>query len=210
MKGKTKRVILIILGILVLMVLAVVLYFYMAFSGNPIERFQERRAVVEFYESRYEEDFEVLRSSYDYKRGEFSFRLAPKNRDNLVFTTTLGETRSVDRYGQLQATNYLETVIRESLEENPGDIDYQLYVYEEYTSPGILETDLQQRLRLNSYTVSIAWDTETIEEKEVDAFLETTAEHTMEILDISVGRIRFRANVFDGEDYYFSDVVVEK
>ena len=55
MKKKTKRIIFGIFSLVLLSILAMVLYFYIAFSGNPIERFNQQRALVKVYEISYDE-----------------------------------------------------------------------------------------------------------------------------------------------------------
>ena len=71
MKKRSKRIIIGVIGFLLLTVLAFALYFYMAFSGNIIERFSQQRAIIKVYETRYDEDFKIVSSSYGYKRKEF-------------------------------------------------------------------------------------------------------------------------------------------
>lgn len=64
MKKRTMRIIFGIISLVVLAILVMVLYFYIAFSGNPIERFSQQRSIITDYEARYDEDFKVISSSY--------------------------------------------------------------------------------------------------------------------------------------------------
>ena len=76
MKKRTRRIIFGIISLVVLAILVMVLYFYIAFSGNPIEQFSQQRAIITDYEARYDEDFKIISSSYDYKRNEFTYTIS--------------------------------------------------------------------------------------------------------------------------------------
>ena len=54
------RIIFGIISLVVLAILVMVLYFYIAFSGNPIERFSQQRSIITDYEARYDEDCMII------------------------------------------------------------------------------------------------------------------------------------------------------
>ena len=103
------RIIFGIISLVVLAILVMVLYFYIAFSGNPIERFSQQRAIITDYEARYDEDFKIISSSYDYKRNEFSYTISSKNHPEIIFTTTLDEAGRIDKYAaaRLRQNQYI-------------------------------------------------------------------------------------------------------
>ena len=157
MKKRTKRLVGVI-GFLLFTALAFVFYFYMTFSGNIIERFSQQRAIIKAYETRYDEDFEIVSSSYGYKRKEFSFRISSKSEPEIVFTSTLDEADSIDRYAAARSIDYFRKVISESLGNDFDDLQYKVNIFEEYNSPDLLERDMTTRLSQNQYVVDLSWD----------------------------------------------------
>lgn len=206
MKKRTKRIIIGVLGFLVLTVLAFTLYFYMAFSGNPIERFSQQRAIIKVYETRYDEDFKIVSSNYDYKRREFSFRISAKSQPEIVFTSTLDEADRIDRYAAARSIDYIRTVISEAFGKDFDDLEYRVNVFEEYNSPGILEPDVTTRLSQNYYVVDLSWDPPLLDSLQVDAIFKDMTQRISERLDTTIGGLKIRAGVYDGKDYYITEV----
>ena len=171
MKKKTKRIIFGIFCLVLLSILAMVLYFYIAFSGNPIERFNQQRALIKVYEISYDEDFKVISSSYDYKRNEFSYAISSKIHPEIIFTTTLDEAARIDKYAAAHCTDYVYKIVSEALGKDFEDLQYRVNVSEEYDSPGILERDPTTRLSQNQYIVDLSWDPPVVDPLQVDAIL---------------------------------------
>ena len=208
MKGTTKRIVLGILGLFLSLALAAALYFYLVFSGNPIERWQAKAAVRKFYEDRYPEEFKVLSWDYDWKRHEFEFVLSPAGQPALEFTATLEATSRLDNYGGARSREYFYTVIDEALGTEFEYLNYRVNVYESYDSPGRMETDLARRLSQNEYVLDFMWDTEKIKEAEIDAVLEAVAKRIEGRLDPPVGSLIIRASVYGGTNWYLPDKTV--
>ncbi len=209
MNRNRKKILLIVLGVIAAIILSVVLYFYIALSGNPIEMWQKRSAVVNFYEDWYDQEFKVERSSYDYKRGEFDFVLYPEDDPSLTFRTTLYQTRYKDAYGEARSRSHLRNIISEALGTDFDYLDYRMNVYEEYLAEDAFETDLVKRIQMNSYVIDFSWDVDKIYSDEIDAIFEDIAERIENVLDISVGEIKIRIGVYDGTDYYHKDQIIE-
>lgn len=206
MKKRSKQIILGALGLLALLTLSVVLYFYIALSGNPIEGFLEQRQIIRFYEQKYNEDFNLLRSDYDYKRKEFTFSVASENQPEITFSTTLDETTRIDAYAAARCREYLYKVISDALGSDYDHLMYRVNVYEDYNSPGSLEPDLTKRLSQNQYTMDFSWDVTRLEPLQVDSVLKEMAWRISQRLEFSIGALRIRAGVYDGKDYYHADI----
>ena len=163
MKKRTRRIIFGIISLVVLAILVMVLYFYIAFSGNPIERFSQQRAIITDYEARYDEDFKIISSSYDYKRNEFSYTISSKNHPEIIFTTTLDEAGRIDKYAAA-------------------------------------------RLRQNQYIVDLSWDPPVVDPLQVDAILADMTLRISKRLDTAIGGLKLRAGVWDGKNYYTTEI----
>lgn len=205
MKKRTKRIIFGIIFIVVLLFLAVVLYFYIAFSGNPMERFSQQRAVIRGYEARYGEDFKIIGSSYDYKRTEFSFRISSKSHPEIVFNSTLDDLDRIDRYAEARCIDYLHKIIAEAFGHDFDNLQYRVNIYEDYESPGILERDLMTRLSQNRYVVDLSWDPTVIDPLQVDAIFADMTQRIFERLDTAIGGLKLRVGVWDGKNYYHTE-----
>lgn len=210
MKKRSKTIVLGILGLLALIFLSFVLYFYFALSGNPIQQWQERRAIIKFFEGRHDEDFSVVRTDYDYKRSEFEFTLVSKAHPDLEFRTTLNETTRVDKYAERRSEDFLYVTIGEALGSDYEPLAYHVNVHEDYTSPGPLEPDLYKRLSQNDYTIDFSWDASAIDGENVDQILEEMAQKIAHRLTAPVGSMKLRVSVYDGTNYYFSEVALNK
>lgn len=206
MKQTMKRLIFCILALITVAVAAITVYFYVSMSGNPVDRFRQQRALIQVYETRYQEDFVVVSSRYDVKRKEFSYRLSSTNKPDIEFISTLAETRLIDRYAEAQCINYLYQIISEALGKDFDELNYRVNILEGYDSPGLLEPDRTIRLSQNQYVADISWDPPVLDALQVDAIL---ADMTLRIsakLDTPIGGIRLRAGVFDGKNYYTPEI----
>lgn len=206
MKKQSKRILLGTLGLISIVIIAFVLYFYIGFSGNPFVGYQQQRAVIRIYENKYGEDFTKISSSYDYKRDEFSFRLSSKSHPEIIFETTLNEAERIDRYAQSRSIEYLKKVISDSLGNDFDHLQYRVNVYEEYASPGIMEQDPINRLSQNKYVVDFSWDTTLLDSKQVDVTFSKMAQRIADRLDTPVGGLKIRAGVWDSKDYYYVEL----
>lgn len=206
MKKRSKRIIIGVIGFLLLTVLAFALYFYMTFSGNIIERFSQQRSIIKVYEARYDEDFKIVSSSYDYKRKEFSFRISSQSQPEIIFTSTLDEADRIDRYAAARCTDYLRKVISEAFGKDFDDLQYRVNIFEEYNSPGLLERDVTTRLSQNQYVVDLSWDPPVLDTLQVDTIFNDMTQRISARLDTSIGGLKIRAGVYDGKDYYITEV----
>lgn len=205
MKKRTKRLVGVI-GFLLFTALAFVFYFYMTFSGNIIERFSQQRAIIKAYETRYDEDFEIVSSSYGYKRKEFSFRISSQSQPEIIFTSTLDEADRIDRYAAARCIDYFRKVISESFGNDFDDLQYRVNIFEEYNSPDLLERDMTTRLSQNQYVVDLSWDPPAIDPLQVDAILADMTLRISERLDTAIGGLKLRVGVWDGKNYYTTEI----
>jgi len=159
---------------------------------------------------RYIEDFSVVRSDYDYKRSEFEFTLISKAHPDLEFRTTLNETTRVDKYAERQSKDFLYATIGNALGSDYDHLAYRVNVYEDLFSPGLLELDLNKRLSQNDYTIDFSWDAAAIDEGHVDQFLEEIAQKIAHKMTAPVGSLKLRVSVYDGTNYYFSEVILNE
>ena len=83
-------------------------------------------------------------------------------------------------------------------------------VYEDLFSTGLLEPDLNKRLSQNDYTIDFSWDATAIDEGQVDQILEEIAQKIAHKLTTPVGSMKLRVSVYDGTNYYFSEVVLNE
>ncbi|NCD09735.1 MAG: hypothetical protein EOL98_09965 [Negativicutes bacterium] len=206
MKKRSKRIIIGVIGFLLLTVLAFAIYFYMAFSGNIIERFSQQRAIIKVYETRYDEDFKIVSSSYGYKRKEFSFRLSSKSKPEIIFTSTLDEADRIDRYAAARSIDYLRKVVSEAFGKDFDDLQYRVNIFEEYNSPDLLERDVTTRLSQNQYVVDLSWDPSVLDTLQIDTIFKDMTQRISGRLDTSIGGLKIRAGVYDGKDYYITEV----
>ena len=206
MKKRTRRIIFGIISLVVLAILVMVLYFYIAFSGNPIEQFSQQRAIITDYEARYDEDFKIISSSYDYKRNEFSYTISSKNHPEIIFTTTLDEAGRIDKYAAARCTDYLYKIVSEAFGKDFEDLQYRVNVSEKYDSPGILERDPTTRLSQNQYIVDLSWDPPVVDPLQVDAILADMTLRISKRLDTAIGGLKLRAGVWDGKNYYTTEI----
>ena len=206
MKKRTKKIIFGVLSLVILAILAMVLYFYISFSGNPIERFNQQRALIKVYEISYNEDFKVVSSDYNYKRNEYSYSIYSKSNPEITFTTTLDEAGRIDKYAAARCTEYLYKIVSEALGKDFEDLQYRVNVSEEYDSPAILERDPMTRLSQNRYVVDLSWDPSVVDPLQVDAILADMTLRISKRLDTAIGGLKLRAGVWDGKNYYTTEI----
>lgn len=188
--------------LILIIVLSISAYFYIGFAGNPFVMWSQQRAVLKIYEARYPESFIVTNTNYDYKRNEYEVKLSPKQNPEVEFTTTLDEAKRIDLYGRIRSINYLRAEINEVLGSNYSDFEYTFNVFEDYNSPGVMETDLKKRLSLNWYTVDFSFDVPVIKKDELDDLFTEIHAKISKIIVGPIGKMDLRFGAYDGKDYY--------
>jgi hypothetical protein len=83
-------------------------------------------------------------------------------------------------------------------------------VFEGPNPTDVFEPDLLKRLPKNSYTVDFSWDVDRVVSNEIDAVFEDIVARLDNAMDVELGELKVRASVYDGEDYYFKDRVMDK
>ncbi len=194
--------------LLVGVALSLGLSYYFALSGNPIAGWREERAVRSFYEGRYHMSFDVLKSNYDYKRGEFSFDLTPEKNPEHHFTTTLYETNHRDVYGETRATAYLRRQIADTLTMDDSVEAFRFHVSENYDSPAPMETDLMKRLGQNQYTISFSFDVAHLGSSALETLFDDVRGHVESAMDVPVGGLTLRLSAYDGTDYAHEEMTL--
>lgn len=177
---------------------------------HTIHQWQERREIIKFFESRYNEDFSVVRTNYGYKRKEFEFTLISNTHSELEFRSTLNETTRVNKYAERRSEDFLYATIGKALGSDYDPLAYHVNVYEDLFSTGLLEPDLNKRLNQNDYTIDFSWDAAAIDEETVDQVLEEIAQKIAHKLTAPVGSMKLRVSVYDGTNYYFSEVALNE
>lgn len=206
MKTTKRRIILIFLGILAIIILSVIAYFYVALSGNPIVMWQQKQAVLRIYEDRYDEDFIVIRSDYDYKRGEYFYTLEPEDYPHFKFNTSVYESTQHDVYAELRAEDFIRQTVEEALKNS---LDFQaatLNIHEQHTTSADTESDVLKRVLQNDYVISISMDVDQLDPGAVDAAAIDMG-HKIDIaLNATLGGLKLRVSAYDGTNYHFAEV----
>ncbi len=197
-----KKWILRLLILIVIIMLSIVAYFYIALSGNPFVMWQQQRSVVKIYEDRYQEPFDVTDSNYDYKRGEYTVEIAPKSNPDYEFNTTLYEASQIDLYAKLRSITYLREQITLALGSDYSDLEYSFNVFEDYKSIGAMETDKMKRLSQNMYTVDFSFDVESINADNLNSMFMEIHTKIEERFDVPIGELTLRFGAYDGTDYH--------
>jgi flagellar basal body-associated protein FliL len=206
MKLTKKRIILIILGVLAIVILSTVAYLYFSLSGNPIVMWQQKQAVLRIYEERYDENFKVIRSNYDYKQHKYFYTLEPEENSDFQFTTSVYESRQRDPYAELRAEDFIRQIVEEALTNSLNPQTTTMNIYEEYDAAGDTESDVLKRLGQNRYVISINIDVELLDSEEVDAATIEMGHKIDSALDTSLGGLKLRVSVYDGTNYHFGFV----
>ena len=208
MRQNWKKILLAFLGVFAVIILSAVLYFHISFSGNPIEKWQERGAVLKHYEDRYDQEFKVEGSSYDYKRNEFTFILYPNENPSLTFRTTLDETNYLDAYSEARSTRKIKNIILEELNSDFDYLNYKMNVSEDSIDEGALEIDIEKRIKMNNYRINFSWDVDRIDSDEVDLIFENIINKIKTNFELEVGEVKLWVGVYDGKDFYQKDQII--
>jgi len=204
-----KKIILFALGVLT----AIVLYFginlYLALEGSPFEKWQERREVVRIYEEAYGQEFVVKESNFDYKRNEFEFTLYSEDAPDMTFRTSLNTMAYKDVYGEVRSRSHIQGIVTEALGSDFDYLDFNMNVFEDHNPTEVFEPDLIKRLSINSYTVDFSWDVERIDSEEIDTVFDDIVTRIEDALHMELEDLKVRASVYDGEDYYFKEMVLD-
>lgn len=210
MKKTTKRTILIVLGIIAIAILSFISYFYVALSGNPIVKWQKKQAVLRIYEERYEENFKVVRSHYDYKRREYSYTLEPEENPQFKFNTSVYESTQRDLYAELRAEDFIrqtvDDALKNSLDPLVTSLTSSMNIYEDNNTIDGTESDVLNRLRENHYVIRVSMDVDLLDTAAVDAAAIDMGREIDRALDTTVGSLKLSISVYDGTNYHFSDV----
>jgi hypothetical protein len=203
MKLTKKRIILVVLGILAIAILSVAAYLYLSLSGNPIVMWQQKLAVLRIYEDRYDEDFKVIRSNYDYKQHQYFYTLEPEANPGFKFTTSVDESRQRDLYAELRAEDFIRQIVEEALKNSLDPETSTMNIHEEYNTSGGTESDVLKRLGQNRYVISISIDVEPLDPEAVDAATIEMGHKIDSALDATLGGLKLRLSVYDGTNYHF-------
>jgi hypothetical protein len=206
MKLTKKSIILIILGALSIAILLIVAYLYFSLSGNPIVMWQQKQAVLHIYEDRYDEDFKVIRSNYDYKQHKYYYTLEPEENSDFQFTTSVYESRQRDLYAELRAEDFIRQIVEEALTNILNPQTTTMSIHEEYDAAEGTESDLLKRLSQNRYVISISIDVDLLDSEVVDAATIEMGHKIDSALDTSLGGLKLRVSVYDGTNYHYSFV----
>lgn len=194
-----------LVGTLGVIVLSFALYFYIALEGNPINKYQERRKIIDIYEKAYETEFKVQGANYDYKRGEFQFVLYPMDDPQMSFETNLAETRYKDAYGEVRGRTLIRRKALDSLRNDFDYLGYNLNVFEDYYGDDIFEPDLTKRLDRSNYVIDFTYDVDVIEANNIDEIMIKIIEKLKSSWDVEVSKVKVRVGVYDGSNYYFKE-----
>jgi hypothetical protein len=205
-----KKILLFVLGVLTAIVLFFYINLYLALEGSPFEKWQERKEVVRIYEEAYGQEFVVEESNFDYKRNEFEYTLYPEDNPAMTFRTSLNTMRYKDVYGEVRSRSHIHEIVSEALDSDFDYLGYTMNVFEDHNPTDVFEPNLMKRLSMNNYTVDFRWDVEEIDSAETDAVFEDIVARIEDALNVEIGKLKVRSSVYDGEDYYFNDTVIDK
>lgn len=148
----------------------------------------------------------MISSSYDYKNNEFSFGISQKSYPEIIFNSTIDELNNIDRNAAAQCTEYLYKIIFEALGNDFDNLQYSINIYEDFESPGILERDPKTHLSQNRFVVDLSQDSPVIDPLQVDTIFADMTLRISEHLDTAIGGLKLRAGVWDGKNYFHTEI----
>lgn len=172
----TKRIVLIIVSIILIILIGFLSYFYLALSGNPISRWSQNRTCVTYYEKTYGIDFTVYQSSYSYKRHAFEFKVGPTDRPEIFFSTSVDALDHDDGYGPRLVGYYIEKTAESLLTPQYGKLSLIINAFEQSDPLNKTETDPLKRLTQNSYSLFVRWEDSLITREKADAIVAEMSE----------------------------------
>jgi hypothetical protein len=128
----------------------------------------------------------------------------------MTFRTSLNTMRYKDVYGEVRSRSHIHEIVSEALDSDFDYLGYTMNVFEDHNPTDVFEPNLMKRLSMNNYTVDFRWDVEEIDSAETDAVFEDIVARIEDALNVEIGKLKVRSSVYDGEDYYFNDTVIDK
>lgn len=207
MRLSATKVIVTIAGVILVCLAAVILYFYIGLSGNPITGWSEKHDCIRHYEQTYGKDFVAYSSNYDYKRRLFEFDIGPADRPEIRIQTTVGDLKTNDGYGTRLAEYSLEQAASRILEQSYGNLNFTINACEANNPSGITETDPDKRLIQNNYSVHVSWKDDAILKESADALVSSIAEAIYTELKGKAKAIDFHARIQRAtSDFWFYNI----
>jgi len=198
------KVILIIICLILFVVIGFASYFYFALSGNPLTRLTEKQTCLAYYEKTYGIHFSVYQSSYDYKRHTSEFKIGPTDRPEITFFTSAHELEREDGYGPSLASYYLEEAAKRILEQQYSQLTMTINAYEESDPLNKTETDPQNRLAQNNYSLFVSWEDDLISRADADSIVAVMAKSLTSQLADTTKKLDLHVMVIRKTSDYFS------
>lgn len=159
-KMKPKKIIFTIVSIAIIFVIG---YFLNAFFGNPISKRIAEKEVLTYFEEKYNKDFKVYSSSYNFLIPDYNIKLGPSDDKEAVFETSRYELTMFDAYGAYLATEELKSKFLEILVKEFPKIKFTVQAEEQHhievagVEFAFFSPNPQTRLEKNYFNANISW-----------------------------------------------------
>lgn len=208
MKKRFLKGFLILLGVALVAAICFLSYIYIGFNGNPLQRMEEKKELVKYYQELYNEAFNVVESGYSYKRHEFNFTLASESNPDITFKTNVNEIGLVDAYAAARCADYVTREIQVILGESFDLSGFSFYVSEQGNATNPMETDMTKRLADSTYFVSMSKDADLMAREDLDNMLAKMKDKVSEKWEAPVDGLTLGIYMWDGESSVSGDIQV--
>jgi hypothetical protein len=156
----------IILSIVLLILAIPVGFIFNAFSGNPISKYKARKEVLSYYHQKYQTDFVVYRSEYNFKIPDYYFEIGPRNNREIRFNTSRYDLTYRDAYAAALAEKRMAKEITALLLPVLAPLNFTVTVEEIggvwrnpafYQPTDYFDTDIELRITRNPYGFRLNW-----------------------------------------------------
>jgi hypothetical protein len=157
---KRKKIIFTIVSFIIIIVIG---YFLNAFFGNPISKRMAEKEVLTYFEEKYNKDFRVYSSSYNFLIPDYNIKLGPSDDKEAVFDTSRYELSMYDAYGAYLASEKLTSKLQEILVKEYPEIKFKVQAEEQHHIEVVgvefdfFAPDPQTRLDKNYFSANISW-----------------------------------------------------
>jgi hypothetical protein len=133
------------------------------FFGNPISKKAAEQEALSYFEDKYNKDFTVYSSSYNYLIPDYNIKMGPSEDSEAVFDTSRYQLTRFDAYGAYLASKKLESNILKIIRSEYPDLNMTVKVYEDHNTeiPSIefdfFSTNPKVRLEKNYFMAEVTW-----------------------------------------------------
>lgn len=157
---KLKKKIFIIASIAIMIAIG---YFLNLFFGNPISKRVAEREVITYFEDKYNKDFTVYSSSYNFLIPDYNIKMGPNDDQEAVFVTSRYELTRFDAYGAYLATKELESKMLKIIGSEYPEFKITVTAYENHNIEDTFDefdffnSNPKIRLEKNYFLAEVTW-----------------------------------------------------